>query len=329
MNWVRLRGFSFCLCWVALFASARGLAAPRPADSLRINGKEYIRLTEWASQNGLSVRWTKKDEALQLSGSARIELQIHSPEAQFNGVGVRLLFPLANEHDAVYLSKMDAQTTFGPLMSPPKRRFRVKKICLDPGHGGKDPGYTVGSSQEKKYTLLLAKEVQEQLSRAGFSVSLTRTRDTYPERSERPDLARRRKADLFISLHFNATQSSVKTVQGVEVYCLTPAGAPSSNSGGEGGGAGWFTGNRNNEENLILAYQLQKSLTHVLGAEDRGVHRARFEVLREATVPAVLIEGGFMSHPVEGKKIFSSSYRKQMARAILEGITAYRDVVER
>ncbi|MGH7968025.1 MAG: N-acetylmuramoyl-L-alanine amidase family protein, partial [Limisphaerales bacterium] len=219
--------------------------------------------------------------------------------------------------------------TFGPLLSPPKRRTRVRNICLDPGHGGKDPGFIIGAAKEKNYTLLLAKEVQDQLSRAGFTVSLTRTRDTYPERSERPDLARRRKADLFISLHFNASQSSAKTVQGIEVYCLTPAGAPSSNSGGEGGGAGWFAGNRHNEENMVLAYQLQKSLTRGLGAEDRGVHRARFEVLREATMPAVLIEGGFMSHPVEGKKIFSSAYRKQMARTIVDGITAYKKVIER
>jgi N-acetylmuramoyl-L-alanine amidase len=328
MNWVRFCGLTICSWLATLIMAPSLLGAPRPGESVRVSGKEYIALSRWAAEKGFSVRWTRKDEALQLNGPAKIELQIHSPEAQINGVGVRLLFPLANQQDTVYISRADVQSTFGPILSPPHGRRQIRTICLDPGHGGKDPGFLIGSNKEKTYTLLLAKEVQEQLAHAGFRVSLTRTRDTYPERSERPDLARRRKADLFISLHFNATESSARSVQGVEVYCLTPAGAPSSNAGGEVGGAGWFAGNRYNDENMYLAYQVQKALTRGLGAEDRGVHRARFEVLREATMPSVLIEGGFMSHPLEGKKIFSSAYRKQMGRAILDGILAYKKVTE-
>jgi len=316
-------------CLVVAIFRAPATAGAASAAPVRINGREYLRLSDWAAANGFSLRWTKKDEIVQLNGPAKLELQIHSPEAQINGVEVRLLFPLAQEHDAVFVSRADVQSTFVPILSPPRARPRVKTICLDPGHGGKDPGFSVGSNKEKTYTLLLAKELQAQLSQAGFTVSLTRTRDTYPERAERPDLARRRRADLFISLHFNSTESSVRTVQGIEVYCLTPAGAPSSNAGGEGGGAGWFAGNRFNNENVCLAYQLQKALTRGLSAEDRGVHRARFEVLREATMPAVLIEGGFMSHPAEGRKIFTPAYRKQMARAIVDGLMAYKSVIER
>ena len=105
---------------------------------------------------------------------------------------------------------------------------------------------------------------------------------------------------------------------------LTPAGAPSTNAGGEGGGAGWFAGNRFNDQNMLLAYQVQKALARQLGIEDRGVHRARFAVLRDAVMPAVLIEAGFMSHPTEGRKIFSASYRREIARAIVEGIMSYR-----
>ena len=113
----------------------------------------------------------------------------------------------------------------------------------------------------------------------------------------------------------------------METYCLTPAGAFSSNAGGEGS-TGWVTGNRNSEKNLLLAYQLQKSLVQTLSPEDRGVKRARFEVLRLATVPAVLIEGGFMSHPAEGRKILDPAYRKKMARAIVDGILAYKRAVK-
>ena len=109
---------------------------------------------------------------------------------------------------------------------------------------------------------------------------------------------------------------------------MTPVGAPSTNTRGEGGSAGWYPGNRSNDKNVNLAYQLQKSVTKSLGAEDRGLHRARFAVLRDATMPAVLIEAGFMSNPSEGRKIFDEGYRKQIAKAIVDGISAYRKSVE-
>jgi N-acetylmuramoyl-L-alanine amidase len=80
---------------------------------------------------------------------------------------------------------------------------------------------------------------------------------------------------------------------------------------------------------LMSDRQQAVRLIQNLHSEDRGVRRARFEVLREATMPAVLIEAGFLSHPVEGKKIFTAEYRQQMARAISEGILEYKKIVER
>jgi N-acetylmuramoyl-L-alanine amidase len=107
-------------------------------------------------------------------------------------------------------------------------------------------------------------------------------------------------------------------------------GASSSNAGiessefGQWGNMAATPGNRNEKGSLLLAYQLERSLVRNLGAYDRGVKRARFQVLRETTMPGVLIEGGFMTHPVEGPKIFSASYRRQMAAAIVNGILAYQ-----
>jgi N-acetylmuramoyl-L-alanine amidase len=295
-------------------------------EQVFVNGKAYLRLTDWAKANDLQVRWVRRDETIELSNArAKLVLQVRSPEAQFNSVAVRLLFPLAARNDAIFISRLDAQTTFQPLLYPPKPRAPVvNSICLDPGHGGKDPGLRVGANQEKKYTLLLAQELADQLKRAGWKVALTRSRDTFVELPDRPEVARRKRADLFLSLHFNAVQSSANSVQGAEVYCLTPAGAPSTNASGEGSGAGWFNGNRHNDSNMVLAYQLQKALTRNLGVEDRGVHRARFAVLRDATMPAALIEAGFMSHPEEGRKIFTPEYRRKIARSIVEGLNAYK-----
>jgi N-acetylmuramoyl-L-alanine amidase len=255
---------------------------------------------------------------------------VDSNDADFNGVGVRLLFPIAIRDGTPCLSQLDSQMTLDPILSPPRTRkgASVTRICLDAGHGGIDSGNRVGSHQEKTYTLLLAQELALQLTRAGYKVTLTRDTDKFIELSERAAIAKRRSADLFVSLHFNSAPNSASTVRGAEVYCMTPVGAPSTNARGEGSGAGWYPGNRLNDKNVYLAYQLQKSVIKTLGTEDRGLHRARFAVLRDATMPAVLIEAGFMSNPSEGRKIFDAGYRKQIAKAIVDGISAYRKGTE-
>ena len=97
-----------------------------------------------------------------------------------------------------------------------------------------------------------------------------------------------------------------------------------SNAQGEGADHGATPANRVENKSLLLAYQMQKSLVKNLGVDDRGVRRARFAVLRDAEMPAILIEGGYMTHPVEGKKIFDAGYRKQMAAAIVKGILNYQ-----
>jgi N-acetylmuramoyl-L-alanine amidase len=318
-----------CVVLLLLFVRSPLLARAGEPSSISILGRQYVRLSDWAQKAGLQVQFKKDNETLEASNSKfKIHLRVNSSESDVNGVNVRLLFPIALHNDAPYLSQLDAETTFRPILFPPVNRasLKVKTICLDPGHGGNDPGYKIGGREEKTLTLLLAQELSAQLIKAGFKVSLTRTSDKKIELPMRPELAKRRGADLFVSLHFNAFPE--KSVEGAEVYCLTPAGAPSSNARGEGAGAGSFAGNRSNDKNMFLAYQLQKSLTKNLAVEDRGVHRARFWVLRDAPMPAVLIEAGFLSHPVEGKKIADPAYRRQMARAIVDGITAYKRQVE-
>jgi len=330
---MRLVLSSVVLTWLLQVAQPLcSYGASHAVEEMRIAGREYARLSDWAKKNDFTVHWTRRDEALELSSSAaRVLLQIHSPEAQLDGVAVRLLFPLIQQGETVWISLLDLKTTFEPLLFPPRLKpgAQLKSICLDPGHGGKDPGNQVGSSQEKKLTLLLSQELQAQLKRAGWKVSLTRTRDNFVELPSRPEIARHRNADLFISVHFNSIAASANSVKGAEVYCLTPAGAPSTNAGGDDAGAGWFAGNRYNDQNMFLAYELQKNLTRKVPTDDRGVHRARFWVLRDAVMPAVLIEAGFLSNPTEGRKIASPAYRRQLASAIVDGLSAYRSSMER
>jgi N-acetylmuramoyl-L-alanine amidase len=315
--------------WAGMQGSASGVAGS--VEPVALFGREYVRLNDWARDNNYSIQWLKHDESIQLSNrSFRLVFDVDSREAEINGANLRLCYPVALRNGSAWVSMQDIDATLKPVLYPPHNRngAKVRTIVLDPGHGGKDPGFQDGSRQEKKYTLLLAQELSDQLKRAGFKVSLTRTTDTLIDLPERPEIARRRGADLFISLHWNSAGSVRSDVRGAETYCLTPAGAPSSNADGEVLGAGVKPGNRFDEKNVFLAYLIQKSLHRNLGVEDRGVHRARFWVLRDAQMPAVLVEGGFMSHPIESKHIYDPGYRKKMAYAIVEAVQAYKAQVE-
>ena len=315
---------------LALVLGTWGSGAAPLTTRLRETG--YVRLSEWAKWQGLQWSWLKSGESFVLSNkSVRLQFAVNSRAARFNGVQVWMLYPLAQRDGDIYLSQLDADATFRPLLTPRKNEVtqRVRTICLDAGHGGKDPGNRAFGKQEKDYTLRLVAEIRDQLQKKGFKVVTTRSSDKFLELSDRPAVARQRKADLFVSLHFNGTGGDAAAAQGSETYALTPVGAASTNAGGAGAGADASAGNRNDAQNFLLAFLIQKSLVRTLGSEDRGVRRARFEVLREATTPAVLVEAGFLSHPVEGKKIFSTEYRKRMARAIVEGIQDYKSTVER
>jgi N-acetylmuramoyl-L-alanine amidase len=292
-----------------------------------INGHSYVSLAGWARANGFSggVR-NGGAEFVLTNKTSRLVFAKDSADSTINGVRVRLSYPVAKSG---FISQLDADKTLRPLVFPPQPNWKkVTTICLDPGHGGRDAGNRVGwifPRYEKTYTLALALELRQQLQQAGFNVILTREKDTYPELPVRPDLANRRGADLFVSLHFNSSPADPKSVSGPETYCVTPVGAASSNDAeGAGAGHGPCPANRVEDKSLLLAYQVQRTLVRNLGLTDRSVRRARFEVLRTAQMPAILIEGGYMSHPVEGKKIFDAGYRKQMAAAIVRGILAYQ-----
>lgn len=322
-----------CCVWALMAALLGAVSLPgaKAADyTARIRDNRYVKLAEWARWQGLEVRWVVRDQTLQLAKhDARLQLQVDSREASFNGVQLWLVLPLITHRGGVYLSQLDIDTTFKPLLSPPRndRGKKLRTLCLDAGHGGKDPGNRAAGRQEKDYVLRLTLELRDQFRKAGYKVVLTRSSDRFLELSDRAAVARRAGADLFLSIHFNGAGTS--EARGTEVYALTPAGAASTNARGEGANAGAFNGNRYDEQNLLLAYQLQKSLVGQLGSPDRGVRRARFEVLREAAMPAALVEAGFLSHPVEGGKIATAEYRRQMARAIVSGVQTYKNIVER
>ena len=200
-----------------------------------------------------------------------------------------------------------------------------KRIVIDPGHGGKDPGIvsaTLGYT-EKAATLDTALRLKLLLEKRGFEVILTREKDTFVDLDDRPAAANKLKADCFISLHYNGGAKGDATTAGIETYCLTPAGQYSTNKASGRADITAEPGNRFDTFNLLLGWNVQRSLVKATSAEDRGVRRARFAVLRPLNCPGILVEGGFISSRAEGAQIANAAYRQKLAEAIGDGVIAY------
>jgi N-acetylmuramoyl-L-alanine amidase len=328
--------FNFLRSFMAAAVLLFGIVSGSPSlNAASYDGQHYVPLAEFARADGFHIYTPKAGEDVLINkNNLRLVFDVNSAQAQIGGVNVRLSYPVAADHGELLVSQLDIDTALRPLLYPQRSSGRrIVTICLDPGHGGKDTGNRVVgflTHNEKTYTLALGLELRRQLMLAGFHVVMTRTKDVYVELPDRPAVANRDGADLFISLHFNATPVDKNAISGPETYCITPVGAPSSNAHGERSEYGATVGtaptvaNRCEDKSLLLAYEMEKSLVQNLHANDRSVRRARFAVLRDATMPAILIEGGYMTNPWEGKKIYSSSYRREMAAAIVKGVLAYQ-----
>ena len=249
-----------------------------------------------------------------------------------NGTRVFLGSPGLLQKDKFLLAKQDVEKTLLPLILPQKSPMPPKlyHIVLDPGHGGKDPGAQsqIFGLKEKELNLDIAKRVKRKLEIFGYKVTLTREKDRYLSLRERTAIAERRKADLFISIHFNA--SSTKTANGVETYCLAPVGQPSSNEvKSQANYQTRYPGNQKDCWNILCAYYVQSTLVRTLGAVDRGVKRARFSVLRTATMPSILVEVGYITNAQEVKKIKTEAYRQKVAQSIANGVFLYQKTLNR
>lgn len=192
---------------------------------------------------------------------------------------------------------------------------RSYTVYIDPGHGGVDSGASYGGVYEKNLALSVANKLKENLIQLGYQVLMTRTADYNVDfKTERSKMANQSNADLFISIHFNATGSKV-TGTGIETYWYQYDSEyqPKIN-------AAMHNDPTRLAESEILANQVQASLISGTGAVNRGVRRETFAVLRETAIPAILVELGFMDNPSDLQKIKQDSYQTKLANALVQGI---------
>lgn len=248
--------------------------------------------------------------------------------ALWNGLNLELGFPpqLTNGHP--HLHTLDLAKTFQPLtLQPMLLQQSNRVIVIDPGHGGLNLGAksAVSARYEKEFALDWALRTERLLSKQGWTVHLTRTNDVDLSLAERVAFADRVRADLFISLHFNSTdQPQVQFEQGgLETYCLTPVGMPSTLTrrfNDELNQA--YPNNIFDAENYHFAARLHRALVETTQRKDRGVRRARFMgVLRGQNRPAVLLEGGYLSNPTEAQLIATAQFRQKLAEAVAKALT--------
>lgn len=191
-----------------------------------------------------------------------------------------------------------------------------KVVYLDAGHGGYDPEASYFGISEKSLTLAIQSRVKAKLEAEGYQVVTTRTSDTFVDLTDRSRAANASESDIFVSIHINASGSSA--AQGIETYYYQPfAEYPSRIN------ATYHANPTRLSMSDTLANAIHSSLINATGAQNQGVKRQTFAVLRETTAPAVLLELGFLSNPQEAARLNTSAYQETLANAIVAGIKSY------
>jgi len=218
-----------------------------------------------------------------------------------------------------------------------------KLIVIDPGHGGSDSGAVGNGLKEKNVVLATSKKLGALLTKRGYKVLYTRSTDVFINLRSRTAFAAKRNADMFISIHANAAPnaSSALKMSGVETFFLSPARSERSKNAaalenrGDLEDMNTFSKqtflNFLNREKIIssnkLAIDIQSymlsSVKKSFSSRDGGVREAPFWVLVGATMPAVLVEMGYITHPQEGKNLGKSAYQDRIAQGIANGVDAY------
>lgn len=366
----------------AFFSSAN---APR---WVLLGKQPYLPLGEWAT---VAKRTTFADLKsgrilLERKGATPLILLLDSPYALRGGKFVALPDAPLMQEGQILLSAQSAERLFPPILpeeaavdftillqtarsdsAPAKEKAAekapavalpssdscrpVKKIFLDPGHGGTDAGTKNGKIFEKNITLEFSRLAAAELRRRGFEVSFSRTRDVFLPLDIRTKLAEKWKADLFVSVHVNSSQHT--DAHGTETYILNQDATDAEarklalieNSIATTAKASqsavqdilWdMEQTAYLQDSAYLASYIQGSLVsnaHDLMVKEkisgdwknRGVRQAPFYVLNRAPMPAVLVELGYLSNPRDRKLLLTKAFQESLARALADGVKKYRE----
>ncbi|MEM9015371.1 MAG: N-acetylmuramoyl-L-alanine amidase [Verrucomicrobiota bacterium] len=316
--------FAAALAAIALWSQPSQLTA-KDWKVYKLGGRDYVSDSNVAKFYGFQ-RFNK-------DGSSRIFSHPHlvmtwkigSQSIYVNNIKFNLSFPVVENGGMAMLSTVDLAKLVDPVVRPSyiKKPINFDTIVIDAGHGAHDSGAVGALGREKDYALDTALRLEKGLQQRGFKTLLTRRTDVFLTLGQRVAIANGQRNAIFISLHYNASGS--RDANGIETYALAPQGTRSTN-----GGSPWnspLSGNVRDAENIAFATAVHAHVIHELRSVDRGIKRARFNVLRGINKPAILFEGGFVTNKTEGKQIHDPAYRQRVADSIANAIVKFRTAV--
>src|SRR5213594_3783164 len=323
-------------CWfnMALFAAGIALAqrstfAASDWEIIKVSGHDYLSVDNISRFYGLPAGVAAAGEKSQLDAVKNpLEFVSGSREAMINGARSWLCFPLIEQDGKYLVSRTDVAKTIEPLVRPHRvpNVGKVETVVLDPGHGGHDKGQLSRYGPEKEFALDVARKLRPLLQAKGLRIIMTREGDYFVPLEVRAKIANAARNSIFVSIHFNATNDNPNAT-GFEIFSFTPRGAPStSDTALTSSSYSMQPGSTVDAQSMALSACIYHSLLGHIPEYNRGIKRARFAVLRLTKVPAVLIEGGFLTERGECKLIANKDWRGKLAAAIGVGIESYRSL---
>jgi N-acetylmuramoyl-L-alanine amidase len=320
------------------------------SSTYNINGAAYLALVTLCDAKAIDWRYDTYTRAVYLNKDThRVNLRVGDKMVMVDGRPVHFNHPVEIYKGTVVVPyKFKEQVIdqlFRDTYQVPQGKpavLRIKKIVVDAGHGGHDPG-AIGKSglREKDVNLDIARRLSNLLRSRGVEVLMTRAVDKFIPLSRRVDIANNSRADLFISIHSNANR--VRSLNGFEVYYVSPTAGDSTRAYSTARSVPlnlancsfasnsldlkailwdmFYTHSRG--ESVELSRRICWSMDKNLDARLLGIKGARFEVLKGVRMPAVLVEVGFLSNSSEERMLKNGFYRQKVAECLVQGIDDY------
>ena len=314
------------LAFLSVFIVSSLIFAAEDWQIIKVSGSDYLSVDNVSKFYGLPA------EVVPVGGKMRLETVSNplefvqgSREVMINGARSWLCFPVI-EHDGRFLvSRTDLAKTIEPLLRPQRvsNAGKVETVVLDPGHGGHDKGALSRYGSEKDFALDVARTLRTLLQAKGLRVIMTREGDYFVPLEVRAQIANAARNPIFVSIHFNATDRDPNAT-GFEIFSFTPRGAPSTSDDSVAPSSlSMQAGTAVDAQSVALSACIYHSMIGHIPEFDRGIKRARFAVLRLTRVPAVLVEGGFLTERGESQLIAKKDWRVKLAQAIGAGVENY------
>jgi N-acetylmuramoyl-L-alanine amidase len=296
-------------------------------ETATINGRDYVSLHSFCTFYQFPYQYPSgNDRFVSRNAAHSISLKDGTSDMYLDGVHYVMSFPIEKGANDWLISRMDVIKLLEPILRPTdiSGRHTIRGVVIDAGHGGTDNGATSRLGAEKNYTLDTAFRLRKILQDAGLKVVFTRSNDVFVDLYERAHIASLYPDYAFVSIHYN---SATPEARGLETYCLSPRGAASTSSN-------YLTrsdiqklpGNDYDTQNILLASCVHSEIIKLNPGDpsaDRGVKRARFVVIKQNVLPAILVEGGFVSNHMESSRVDRPDYRQSLATAIARGVIRF------